>query len=54
MKKLILATPQPSLVDGYLCEIAKGYGIEWDPPDYTSDHGSDGDQDDGGLNVSLA
>jgi len=32
MKKLVLSTPSSELVDGYLFEIAKGYGINWSPP----------------------
>jgi len=32
MKKLALSTPSPELVDAYLFEIAKGYGISWSPP----------------------
>ena len=32
MKKLVLSTPSPELVDAYLFEIAKGYGISWSPP----------------------
>ncbi|KAI0081158.1 DUF292-domain-containing protein [Panus rudis PR-1116 ss-1] len=31
-KKLSVATPSPELVDAYLGEIAKGYGIAWSPP----------------------
>ena len=31
-KKLVLSTPSPELVDAYLFEIAKGYGISWSPP----------------------
>lgn len=32
MKKLVLSTPSPELVDAYLFEIAKGYGVGWSPP----------------------
>ena len=32
MKKLVLSTPPPELVDAYLFEIAKGYGVSWNPP----------------------
>jgi len=32
MKKLVLSTPSPELVDAYLFEIAKGYGVNWTPP----------------------
>ncbi|CAE6355813.1 unnamed protein product [Rhizoctonia solani] len=31
-RKLLIATPSPALVDAYLGEIAKGYGINWSPP----------------------
>ena len=31
-KKLVLSTPSPELVDAYLFEIAKGYGVSWSPP----------------------
>lgn len=43
-------TPEPALVDAYLAEIAKGYGVKWTPP-------ASGDSDDtggeGGVKVSL-
>lgn len=43
-------TPEPALVDAYLAEIAKGYGVKWSPP-------ASGDSDDtggeGGVKVSL-
>ncbi|KAG9096373.1 hypothetical protein FRC06_008741 [Ceratobasidium sp. 370] len=32
IKKLQIATPSTALVDAYLGEIAKGYGIDWTPP----------------------
>lgn len=32
MKKLVLSTPSSELVDAYLFEIAKGYGVKWSPP----------------------
>lgn len=32
MKKLTLSTPSSELVDAYLFEIAKGYGVGWSPP----------------------
>jgi hypothetical protein len=32
MKKLALSTPSSELVDAYLFEIAKGYGVSWSPP----------------------
>lgn len=33
VKKLVISTPSPALVDAYLGEIAKGYGIDWSPPE---------------------
>ncbi|KZW00507.1 DUF292-domain-containing protein [Exidia glandulosa HHB12029] len=56
--KLTVAMPPPELVDAYLHEIAKGYGIPWHPPGYV-DPSADGDDDDdeggdgGGLKVGL-
>ncbi|KAI0685089.1 DUF292-domain-containing protein [Cytidiella melzeri] len=41
-RKLSTLTPSAQLVDAYLGEIAKGYGIPWSPPDATTedlDHG---------------
>ncbi|KIJ54223.1 hypothetical protein M422DRAFT_25164 [Sphaerobolus stellatus SS14] len=32
MKKLVVATPDQILVNAYLAEIARGYGIDWTPP----------------------
>jgi len=32
VRKLDLATPSPELVDAYLAEIAKAYGVDWLPP----------------------
>lgn len=43
--KLTVATPPRELVDAYLGEIAKGYGVDWAPPPGIS---KDTDQDDGG------
>lgn len=31
--KLAVATPSSQLVNAYLVEIARGYGIEWDAPE---------------------
>ncbi|KAI1794029.1 regulator of Vps4 activity in the MVB pathway-domain-containing protein [Ganoderma leucocontextum] len=31
-RKLDVSTPSDALVDGYLSEIAKGYGVPWSPP----------------------
>ncbi|GJE86278.1 IST1 family protein [Phanerochaete sordida] len=43
-KKLATATPSAALVDAYLGEIAKGYGIAWTPPGAApaGDEGRDG------------
>ncbi|KZT72956.1 DUF292-domain-containing protein [Daedalea quercina L-15889] len=50
-KKLVVFTPASELVDAYLSEIAKGYGVKWAPP-------TTGDSDDaggeGGAKVSLS
>jgi vacuolar protein sorting-associated protein IST1 len=43
MRKLIIDTPPEALVEAYLEEIAKGYGVPYTRPD----HGDDGDG--GGL-----
>lgn len=32
MRKLVIETPSPVLVDGYLTEIAKAYGVKWTSP----------------------
>ncbi|KAF9245680.1 DUF292-domain-containing protein [Melanogaster broomeanus] len=32
VKKLVVETPSPQLVDGYLTEIAKAYGVKWTSP----------------------
>jgi vacuolar protein sorting-associated protein IST1 len=47
VKKLVIETPTPSLVDAYLEEIAKGYGIEWMDPKRKTDDGQDGDESSG-------
>ncbi|KAF7794348.1 hypothetical protein EIP86_005482 [Pleurotus ostreatoroseus] len=41
-RKLVTHTPAPELVDAYLGEIAKGYGIDWTPPNAPKDDGDDG------------
>lgn len=51
MKKLVFATPLPSLVDAYLGEIAKGYGIDWKAPNGDTEDGPDGDVSDDNLKV---
>lgn len=32
MKKSVVETPSPTLVEAYLTEIAKGYGVNWSSP----------------------
>lgn len=32
-KKLVVDTPPTALIDAYLTEIAKGYGLTWLPPE---------------------
>ena len=49
MKKLTFATPPTELVDAYLEEIAKGYGVNWTAHPKTDDDDSIGG---GGLKVS--
>jgi vacuolar protein sorting-associated protein IST1 len=44
MKKLVLSTPSPELVDGYLFEIAKGYGVSWNPPASVDKKGESDDE----------
>ncbi|KAF9654171.1 DUF292-domain-containing protein [Thelephora ganbajun] len=44
MKKLTLSAPSPELVDAYLFEIAKGYGVTWSPPmPLVKEGGNDGE-----------
>lgn len=47
MKKIEYKTPPSELVDAYLGEIAKGYGLDW-VPEQTDDGDSGGG---GGLKV---
>ena len=42
MKKLVLSTPSSELVDAYLFEIAKGYGVSWSPPTPLAKEGGTG------------
>jgi len=42
MKKLALSTPSSELVDAYLFEIAKGYGVNWSPPTPLAKEGGSG------------
>ncbi|KAE9409253.1 DUF292-domain-containing protein, partial [Gymnopus androsaceus JB14] len=46
VRKLIVATPSAELVDAYLAEITKAYGVPWTPP--SSKDGGDGE---GGIKV---
>ncbi|KAI0962331.1 hypothetical protein AcV7_001199 [Taiwanofungus camphoratus] len=50
-RKLVITTPPDSLVDAYLTEIAKGYGVDWSPPGAPkpNDDGDDG----GGVRESV-
>ena len=50
-RKLVTHTPPAELVDAYLGEIAKGYGVAWVPPSESKDEGGDGG--DGGLKASI-
>ncbi|KAH6916621.1 regulator of Vps4 activity in the MVB pathway-domain-containing protein [Coprinopsis sp. MPI-PUGE-AT-0042] len=45
VKKLIIATPASELVDAYLAEIARAYGVPWRVP------GQDSDDTEGGTKV---
>ena len=47
-RKLDVSTPSQALVDAYLYEIAKGYGVAW-APRKDDDEAEDGD---GGVKVS--
>ncbi|KAI0815337.1 regulator of Vps4 activity in the MVB pathway-domain-containing protein [Irpex lacteus] len=47
-KKLTTLTPPLQLVDAYLGEIAKGYGIAWSPPGAETDDADD-ESGDGGV-----
>lgn len=46
--KLALFTPSKELVDAYLGEIAKGYGVSWLPEPSFSADGADGEDKSGG------
>ena len=50
-RKLVTHTPPSELVDAYLGEIAKGYGVAWVPPIESKDDGGDGG--DGGLKANT-
>jgi len=56
VKKLNVQPPKKELVQGYLEEIAKAYGVDWppgkredlgEPPDFMDGEGSDGGEDGG-------
>jgi len=49
VRKLIVATPSAELVDAYLAEITKAYGVPWTPP--SSKDGGDGE---GGIKDAPA
>ncbi|KAI0068003.1 DUF292-domain-containing protein [Artomyces pyxidatus] len=51
MKKLTVDMPSAELVDAYLTEIAKGYGVQWSA---TPQPGSSNDDDAGGGGVKEA
>ena len=57
MAKLTFATPETSLVDAYLTEIARGYGLDWTPPLPPStskpEDPGDGDGNEGGGDEGL-
>ena len=54
VRKLDVATPAPVLVDAYLAEIAKGYGVPWSPPTPPAPDGpNDDDGAEGGVKVSV-
>ncbi|KAI0375493.1 DUF292-domain-containing protein [Pilatotrama ljubarskyi] len=47
-RKLDISTPPPALVDAYLSEIAKGYGVPWSPRKAGDDDGGP----EGGVKLS--
>jgi vacuolar protein sorting-associated protein IST1 len=49
VRKLSIATPSAQLVDAYLTEIAKGYGVKWALPETDN---KDGNDLNGGIKVS--
>ncbi|KAJ7922832.1 regulator of Vps4 activity in the MVB pathway-domain-containing protein [Mycena leptocephala] len=54
VRKLVNATPSTELVDAYLTEIAKAYGVEWSPlPAYSADDETD-EAADGGVREPSA
>ncbi|THH19380.1 hypothetical protein EW146_g1782 [Bondarzewia mesenterica] len=49
MKKLTVDMPSSELVDAYLSEIAKGYGVRWTPAAWPDQGNNNGDE--GGVKV---
>jgi vacuolar protein sorting-associated protein IST1 len=43
MKKLAVDMPSADLVEGYLAEIARGYGVQWGPHPRPVGDGEHGD-----------
>ncbi|KAJ7665356.1 regulator of Vps4 activity in the MVB pathway-domain-containing protein [Mycena polygramma] len=55
VRKLVNATPSTELVDAYLTEIAKAYGVNWSPlPAYSAGAADDAEAGDGGVKVSAS
>lgn len=50
VRKLDISTPSPELVDAYLAEITKAYGVQWTLPG--ENNTSTDDEPDGGVKVS--
>lgn len=51
MKKLTIDMPSSELVDAYLTEIAKGYGVNWAP--LVTPGKTDDDDEGGGVKVGC-
>jgi vacuolar protein sorting-associated protein IST1 len=47
MKKLTVETPEPTLVEAYLGEIARGYSIDWTPASLEDNLDEDNDGEGG-------
>ncbi|KAJ7651497.1 regulator of Vps4 activity in the MVB pathway-domain-containing protein [Mycena polygramma] len=55
VRKLVNATPSTELVDAYLTEIAKAYGVNWSPlPAYSAGAADDAEAGDGGVKQASA
>ncbi|KAI0050630.1 DUF292-domain-containing protein [Auriscalpium vulgare] len=54
MKKLSVEMPSAELVDAYLTEIAKGYGVRWTSPSMPAPGPSGGEDSTGGGDVKEA